>query len=181
MKATTPVLILAAALLSAACGEGRAIFNVDIYSFMAGSGEDTIPYLVPPTSSGTVSNTPQKISLPPGFGNSVVDSVRITGTADLRNATGTGTVGLQIFIAGDSAGTFNAPDTLGVAPAGVSGTTTTPIAIQGDLTAALNLFNQSEIWIRIAATGTNPGATPITGNMVLTTLQARVVLQDKLF
>ena len=180
MKATASALILAAALLSAACGTGRAIFNVDVYSFLAGTGKDTIPYAIPPLSSGTVSNTPQQISLPPGFGSSIVDSARITGTADLRNATGAGTVSLQIFLAADSQGTFNAPDTIGVAPASVSGTTTTPVIIAGDLTNALNLFNQGEVWIRIAATGNNPGATPVTGNMVLTALLARIVLQEKI-
>jgi len=62
----------AVALLAvvAACGQGKAIFNVDAYSFLQGTGKDTIPYNIPPGLSGTAS-TVQKISLPPGFGSSI--------------------------------------------------------------------------------------------------------------
>lgn len=178
MKAFLAALLVAA--MATACGEGRAIFNVDVYSFLQGTGDDTIPYAIPP-GGGSASSTPRKVSLPQGFGNSVVDSARFTGTADLRNTAGTGTIGLEIFVAADSAGTFNAPDTIGVAPANVSGTNTTPVTITGDLTNALNLFNQPQIWVRIEATGTNAGVTPVTGQMVLTSLFARIVLQDKIF
>ena len=101
---------LAAALLVfvAACGQGKAIFNVEVYSFMAGSGKDTIPYAIPPSSSASAS-TFQRILLPPGFGGSIVDSVRITtGNANLINNAGTGTIGLQFRFAADSAGTIAA-------------------------------------------------------------------------
>jgi hypothetical protein len=87
MKATAPVLVLAAALLAAACGEGRAIFNVDIQSFIAGTGNDTIPYVIPP-GTATASNW-QKIDLPPGFGSSIVESATITGAGNLINTGGT--------------------------------------------------------------------------------------------
>ena len=96
-------LFAAALVLVAACGEGRAIFNIDAYSFMAGTGKDTIPYVIPPATSATAS-TVQKINLPPGFGSSGIDSVRITtGGADLINTAGTGTIGFQLFFASDSA------------------------------------------------------------------------------
>jgi hypothetical protein len=183
MKATASALVLAAALLSAACGEGRAIFNVDVYSFIRGTGSDTIPYAIPPFSSATVSNSPQKINLPPGFGSSIVDTVRITGAANLVNAAGAGTVGFRMYIDSTSAGTLN-PSALAInIPAvSVSGTNTSPLTITGDLSAALKtLFTASSLWVRMEATGNNPGATPVTGNMALTALQLRVVFQDKLF
>src|SRR5216683_2811212 len=70
-----PFVTALLALAIAACGTGKAIFNVDAYSFMSGTGRDTIHYAIP-TGGGTAS-TVQKINLPPGFGKSIVDSVRI--------------------------------------------------------------------------------------------------------
>ena len=183
MKATAPALILAAALLSAACGTGRAIFNVDVYSFLAGTGKDTVPYAIPPATSASAS-TEQKINLPPGFGSSIVDSVRITsGGANLLNTGGTGTIGLELYVAADSLGTFNASAlALSIPATSVTGAGTFPVVITGDLSPGLNsLFTQSTIWIRIRAIGNNPGVTPVTGKMALTSLQVRVVVQDKIF
>jgi hypothetical protein len=175
---------LAAALLvlTAACGEGRAIFNIDVHSFMVGTGNDTIPYVIPPASNATVSTT-QKITLPPGFGSSGVDSVRITtGGADLINTAGTGTVGFQLFFASDEAGTFTAPLALDIPATSVTGAQTVSVVISGDISGVVDsLFTQDELWMRIAATGNNPGAVPVTGNGVLTALVIRVVLQDKVF
>jgi len=175
---------LAAALLVfvAACGQGKAIFNVDVYSFMAGSGKDTIPYAIPPASSASAS-TFQRILLPPGFGKSIVDSVRITtGNANLINSAGTGTIGLQFRFAADSAGTNTAPAALSIAPTTVTGAQTVPVAISGDLSSTINaLFTRDTLWMRITATGTNPGLTPVTGKGAITALVIRVVLQDKIF
>lgn len=168
----------------AACGEGRAIFNVDVYSFIQGTGNDTVPYLVPPGISDTASNAPQEINLPPGFGSSVVDSVRFVGNVNLVNATGAGTIGFRLYIDTTSAGTSN-PSALAInIPAtGVGpGATTVAVPISQDLTTTLkDVFSSSSIWIRIEAIGSNPGATVLSGNMVLTALQVRIVLQDKIF
>ena len=181
MKATAPALVLAAALLSAACGAGRAIFNVDVYSFMAGTGKDTIPYLIPPFTSATAS-TFQKINLPPGFGSSIVDSVRITtGDANLMNTGGAGTIGFQLYFAADSAGTTTATAALSIPATAVNGVQTVPVPITGDLSTAASLFGQQTLWMRVSATGTNGAATPVTGKGVITALQIRVVLQDKIF
>ena len=178
MKAFLSALLVVAA----ACGEGRAIFNVDVYSFMAGTGKDTIPYAIPPATSATAS-TVQRFILPPGFGSSSVDSVRITnGGANLMNTGGTGTIGFQLFFAADSASTFTAPVALNVPVTTVTNVQTVPVVITGDLSATVNsLFTQDTLWMRVAATGTNGGATPVTGKGVLTALQLRVVLQDKIF
>ena len=175
---------LACALLAmvAACGQGRAIFNVDAYSFMQGTGKDTIPYLIPPATPATASKV-QKINLPPGFGSSVVDSVRITtGNANLVNTGGSGMIGLQLFFASDSAGTYTAPTALNIPATAVTGSQTVAVAITGDLSGAVDsLFRQETVWMRIAATGTNGGATPVTGRGVITALVIRVVIQDKVF
>jgi hypothetical protein len=149
---------------------------------MAGSGSDTIPYAIPPASSGSAS-TFQMIILPGGFGNSVVDSVRISnGSADLINSTGTGTIGLELYFASDSQGTTTAAPALSIPAANVNGASTTTVGISGDLSGTINsLFTRDTLWMRIRATGNNPGATPVTGNAVLTALVLRIVLQEKIF
>jgi hypothetical protein len=175
---------LAAALLVlvTACGQGKAIFNVDVYSFMAGTGKDRIAYNIPPTVSASGS-TFQRILLPPGFGKSIVDSVRITtGNANLINSTGSGTLGFQLYFAGDSAGTTTAAAALSIPATAVSGAQTVPVTITGDLSSVSALFTRDTLWMRITATGTNPSiTTPLVGEAVLTALVIRVVLQDKIF
>jgi|SRR5688572_7867348 len=175
-------LLVGLLAIVAACGEGRAIFNIDAQSFMQGTGKDTIPYVIPPASSGTASTT-QEITLPPGFGSSNVDSVRITsGGITLMNTGGTGTIGFSVFFAADEAGTFTAPAALNIPATSVTGTQNVPVVITGDLSSSVNtLFTNDVIWMRIAATGTNGGATPVTGKGLITALQIRVVLQDKIF
>ena len=177
MKALAAVLLV----LVAACGQGKAIFNVDVYSFMAGTGKDTIPYAIPPASSASAS-TFQMVRLPPGFGSSVVDSVRITvGSANLINSAGTGTLGFSFFFATDSAGTLSAASALDIPATTVSGSNTVAVTISGDLSPAIHsLFSQDTLWMRIRATGQNSGVTPVTGKGALTALVIRVVLQDKI-
>jgi hypothetical protein len=184
MKATAPALVLVAALLSAACGEGRAIFNVDVYSFLAGTGKDTVPYIIPPSTTDSAS-TFQRVNLPPGFGSSIVESATLTGAADLRNTAGTGTLGFRLYIAADSASTLDSATAFafGTSNASVSGTNVTPISLSGGLTpAVLQTLTQSSMWIRIVAKGQNADpVNPVTGKMILTALDLRVVMQDKIF
>jgi hypothetical protein len=179
MKAFATALLVCVA----ACGQGKAIFNVDVYSFMAGTGKDTIPYIIPPSTTASVS-TVQKLSLPPGFGSSSVDSVKITtGNADLQNAGGAGSIGFSLYFASDSAGTYGPPAALNIPATAVSGVETVPVAITGDLSGVVDsLFKQDVLWVRIEATGTNGSlTTPVSGKGVLTALLIRVVLQDKVF
>lgn len=170
------------ALAIAACGRGKAIFNVDAYSFMSAAGRDTIHYTIP-TGGGTAS-TFQKINLPPGFGKSIVDSVRITtGNANLYNTGGTGSIGFALFFAADSNSTNTTPAALNIPGTAVSGVQgPVPVVITGDLSSTVNsLFTQQTLWIRIAATGTNGGVTPVTGKGLLTALVIRVVVEDRIF
>jgi hypothetical protein len=173
------VLVVAAVT---GCGRGRVIFNVNAYSFMTGAGRDTIHYIIP-TGGGSAS-TVQKINLPPGFGKSIVDSVRIdSGAANLFNSGGSGSIGFGLFFAADSASTYTTAAALNIPATAVSGVQgPVPVVITGDLSSTVNgLFTQQTLWIRIAATGTNSGATPVTGDGVLTKLWIRVVVEDRLF
>ncbi len=177
-----PFVTALLALAIAACGTGKAIFNVDAYSFMSGTGRDTIHYTIPP--GGGTASTAQKINLPPGFGKSIVDSVRITqGYAYLFNTGGTGSIGFALFFAADSASTYTTPAALNIAATAVNGVQgPDSVAITGDLSSTVNsLFTQQTLWIRIAATGTNGGVTPVTGKGVLKALVIRVVVEDRIF
>ena len=175
------LLVTLVAILAAGCGEGRAIFNVDVYSFLKGTRADTVPYYVNPMRSADSSSI-TKINLP-GAGASIVDSVKLFGTLDIVNASGSGTIATQLFLAADSAGTYN-PSALAfsVSPKSVSGNATVVDTIQGKLNAGANsLFTKSELWFRLVARGTNSGLTLLQGKMVLTSLQLTVVITDKLF
>src|SRR2546427_5848368 len=98
------VALLAA--LTVGCGEGRAIFNVDVHSFLFGTGRDTVPYLVPASTTLDTSSV-QHINLP-GAGSSIVDTVHAIGGVTFLNASGLGTIRFQIYVAADSLGTYNA-------------------------------------------------------------------------
>lgn len=176
MKATWIGLALAAAALAAACGEGHAIFNVDVFSFMQGSGTDTLHYTVLGGVSGNVDNTPTEVSLLGGLSNSTVDTVTLTVGADLVNATGSGTVSFQIFFAADSASTYSGTPFL--SPSGtLSPATITPIT--GSATFSDSLFNQQTLWVGIRLATTANAGPPLDGRMQLTALNVRIVLQDK--
>ncbi|HVH67715.1 MAG TPA: hypothetical protein VM716_07605 [Gemmatimonadales bacterium] len=167
--------------LVAACGRGEAIFNVNVYSFLSPSQTST-PYAIPPSTTADTGTVPQKISLP-GVGSSVVDSILMFGTLNLVNTGGTGTLGLQLFMASDSAGTYNPSSAvLTVSPKAVAGNQTVPDTVQGKLLPnADSLFTKSQLWVRVAAHGTNTGATLLTGTMDLTSLRLSVFINDKIF
>jgi hypothetical protein len=174
---------------SAACGEGRLIFNVDVYSWLQGSVNDTVPYAAPPSASNfSASNTAQKITLVPGLGSSFVDTVKVVVTADVQNQSGgPGTLRFQVYLAADSAGTYTAgKDSMFTPPPLVNltaGVNTQPISFAGNLSPSGNaLFTNSAIWIRMVGTVSNASTTTVMqGKAVLTSLNLRVVVQDKLF
>ena len=168
--------------LVAACGEGHAIFNVDVYSFIKGTGRDTTSYAVPPLLSDSASSTPQRVDLP-GAGSSIVDSVLVNGRLDFQNQTGAGNIGLQLYIAADSLGTLSSSAlALTVPDVAVSGNGTVPDTIVGRFSSTvISLFAGKQLWFRFQAKGSNPGATLLQGNAVLQALRLTVVLNDKFF
>ena len=178
-----PVVCLAALVVG--CGKGEAIFNVNVYSFLPAS-TDTVPYYIPPnTPRADTGSVPQQINLP-GVGSSVVDSIQIFGTLDLYNQSGTGMLGLQLFMASDSLGTYNASNAvLTVQQKTVSGSPPVPVTdtVQGQLLSNANpLFTQKQVWVRVAAEGSNASlTTAVTGYMVLRTLRLSVFINDKFF
>jgi hypothetical protein len=181
MRRTSLGFAFAALVALAACGQGRAIFNIDIFSFLQSSNVDTIPYFGP-LPPGTPDTIPvQSIQLLPiGLGGSVVDSVRVTATLDFVNANGTGTVGFAVYI--DSVPTVYAgTPAFQVGPVNVTGTTTSQSALTADLVASLlPLFTRPTLYVgaRATATATVP---PVSGVARVTGLDLRIVIQDQIF
>jgi hypothetical protein len=175
--------------VAAACGEGRVIFNVDVNSFVKGSVSDTLRYPgVPPATSFDTSNAAQKITLVPGLGSSAIDTVKVTGSATVINQSGgPGTLRFQVYLASDSAGTYTAgrdslfsPAPTATLAAGAD-TVLVPLNVPNLSPSGNALFNNSAVWIRMAASISNSGITFMQGKAVLTSLNLRVVVQDKIF
>jgi hypothetical protein len=169
--------------LGAACGQGHAIFNVDVYSFLKGTGDDSIPYFVPPGPPASASSTPRRIDLP-GAGSSIVDSVLVNGKVNFENQAGTGTIGLQLYLDSTATGTMNASAlALTVPDANVSNNTATPDTIIGRLSSnVISLLAGKQVWVRFQATGSNSSAVLLLqGTAVLKGLRLTVVMNDKFF
>ncbi|MGH7699076.1 MAG: hypothetical protein ACREMJ_00930 [Gemmatimonadales bacterium] len=162
----------AAAVVAAACGEGRAIFNVDVYSFMK-DDVDTIPYAAVPATTPPLRVT----SL--GLGNSSVDTARIVaGGTFLNGATGTGDVAVRVFFSVDSATTYD--------PANEK-FTLSAVALQlnesRDARDSIDLvadpvFQEPFFFVGLRVEATSGTAT---GRFALNELRVRIVLRDDVF
>lgn len=182
-KTRLGLALAAAASVALACGEGHLIFNVDIFSFMSGTGNDTIAVpTIPATVGGTVDNTPMSAQLPPGLSNSVVDTVSLTGAMVVTNTTGSGTMFFEVFLSGDSASTFTGAPALSSDTVTITNAGTDTLHLSGNLTQAFDsLFTQSKVWIGLRA-HVQAGATSITGGKLrLSALAAHVVINDNFF
>ena len=180
------VLAVLAVLVAAwACGEGHAIFDVDVFSFIQGSGGDTLHYTIPPGIGGTVQNPPLSVTLLPGLGSSVVDTVQLTGAAAAQNKTGGGQIGFNLYFAADSDSVYAASNTpilstplQNVGP----GVDTVSLPLTGAFTSAQDsLFTQKKVYVGVQLQLTNTGATVLDGRLQLTALHLRLVIKDKIF
>jgi len=184
-KTRLGLALAAAACVALACGEGHLIVNVDIGSFILGSGSDTITFpTIPATLGGADSISPPiSVQLPPSLSNSVVDTVSLTGLMVLTNTTGSGTIHFEVFFSGDSASAYSgAPALFSDTVAISNGSPPDTLRLSGNLTQALDtLFTQAKVWVGIRAS-LQAGATSITNaKLVLTDLHAHVVINDKFF
>jgi hypothetical protein len=170
--------VLAALGVALACGPGRAIFVVDVYSFMNASA-DTVHYTVPIVTTDSIRNTPMKVNLLGGLGKSDVDTVTITAGDSIYNATGTGTIAFQIFFASDSTATYAGTPLLSVNGAAGPGATATSSLNQAVIVGD-SLFKQQTLWVGVQAR-VQATAAPLDGKIKLTALTLRIVLKDKIF
>jgi hypothetical protein len=176
--------------LLAACGSGSLVINLDVYSFIKGTGNDVVPYVVLLPGSIDTSSAPQLLRLL-GAGSSIVDSVIISGTANLRDSVGSGTLAFKLYLAADSAGTrlpanlaLSVPaKPVGPGPATVVDTIACPPRPSSCLllSSATSLFTRDSLWARVAVTASNTGAGPFAGRMTLSSLLLTVVMKPKLF
>lgn len=169
------------ALVAASCGQGKAAFNVDVFSFLDAQNVDTIPYLapLPPGVPDTIPH--QQVSLlPVGLEGSVVDSVHITASLNFQNQNGTGQVGFSVYI--DSLpNVYARPPAFSIPAVSVSGTNISQGALSAELLASVKpMFARAQLYIgtRVTATASSP---PVQGVARITGLDLRVVLQDKVF
>lgn len=180
MRRSTLGLTLVA-LVIAACGEGKAIFNIDVFSFMQAEDADTIPYYspLPPGVPDTIPVQEVQL-LPIGMDQSIVDTVRVRATIDFVNSNGTGNVGFMLYV--DSVpNVYGGTPALTVGPVAVSGTNTAQGTIDTDLVSTfLPLFARTTIYIgaRVTATATAP---PVQGVARVSSLDLRIVLQERIF
>jgi len=181
-KSTTLRLIGALATVAGvaiACGQGRAIFNVDILSFMRGAKNDTLTYSIPLTVSATTDGVPVKVGLVPGLGSSTADSVTFTVGAAVENKTGAGAFRFQLLFAVDSVGTYTSTDTVGTGTASVTGLQTAPLAVTKTIVGD-PVFSNKEVWVLLRTFETVTTA-PMTGTLRLNLFRVRLVIQDKPF
>jgi len=175
---------LGAVWLSAAfvaCGAGRAIFNVDVLSFLAASGDDVIPYNVIGGVPQIDIDSSAQFSLPPGLGRSTTDSVQLTGAAVLENVTGSGDVAFQVFFAQTQGSLFTGTPYISTPSVTVAGPDTVPFLVPTTVSLSDTVFNATDLWVGIRIRlSTNLGPN-LTGHLRLTQLGVRVVLQDKVF
>jgi len=183
-KTRLGLALAAAACVAVACGQGHLIINVDIGSFILGSGGDTLtfPATIPPSTGGGDSTPPISVQLPPSLGNSVVDTVSMTGIMVHTNTTGSGTIHFEVFFAGDSASTYSGVPALFSDTVTITNGGPNTLHLSGNLTQAIDtLFTKSKVWVGIRA-HVQAGLTAITnGKLVLTDLHAHVVINDKFF
>jgi len=162
-----------------ACGQGRAIFNVDILSFMQSAKNDTLAYNILVTGSATVDGVPVKVGLIPGLGSSTADSVTFTVGAAVENKTGAGSFRFQLLFATDSNGTYASTDSVDTGPASVTGLQTAPLAVTKTIVGD-PVFSNKEVWV-LLRTFEMVTAAPMTGTLRLNQFRVRLVIQDKPF
>ncbi|SRR6266571_1348222 len=189
--------------VAAACGEGHAIFSIDVHSFMTG-GTDTLrlppdppPPLPPspglsPGASIKDSITPTGVDLPTAMSSSIVDTVLLTGSLDITNPTDSGSLSYEVFFSSssDPAVVYGAAPALLVGPQKFPIATLTapitqvPITSQNLAAVVGDAFKGSGLYVGIRATITNNGVSgdpDLKTTLKLTALQARIVFQDKIF
>lgn len=162
--------VAAAAAIAAACGEGRAIFNVDVYSFIQ-DDVDTIPYAAIPATT-----PPQRVTVL-GLGTSSIETARIVaGGTFLNGNTGTGDVAVRLFFSVDSATTYDpANEKFALAAAALQLNETRLARDSIDLIGD-PVFQEAFFFVGLRVETTSATAT---GRFALNELRLRIVLRDE--
>lgn len=164
--------------LAAACGEGKAIFNVDVLSFLSAENRDTLPYIVPGGTSGNV-DLPAVEATMFGLAADQLDSVIVTVAADVENAAGAGSIAYQIFFGPDSATVYQPQHLYAADTAIVSGVDTVPLAPPPITVVGDSVFANQSVWVGVRAAATANAGPPMSGTIRLTVLDLRIVADVK--
>jgi len=167
---------LAAAMIAAACGEGRIIFNVDVLSFLSADQGDSVHYLVLGGLSGTVDNPPIEATIL-DLAGAAVESVTVKVAADVENATGSGQVAFEIFFS-DSAATLYTGTPYAADTAVVTGADTVTLAPIPIPFGADSVFSNEKVWIGVRASVVANAGPALEGTLRLSQLWLRIVLND---
>jgi hypothetical protein len=170
----------AAGALMLGCGEGRAIFNVDVLSYEPGLA-DTVPYVVPGGTALTNLRDSFALTLPGGLGNSTVDSVSLLYGSTVLNAAGSGKLKLEVFFGSDPGTVFTSSVSFADS-AVVAGADTQVIGPISVPLFADTLFSKNELWVGVRASIVANAGPSMSGRVVpVSVLRLRIVLQDKFF
>ena len=163
------------------CGQGHLVFNVDVLSFLSGAG--TMPYDLPGGVGPVDSTVSRFFALPGGFGKSTIDNVSITGAATIFNVTGGGNVLFDVFFAKTQGALFTGTPYITASSGPVSGVDTVPLLPPTTVSPGDTVFNADSLWVGVRARiTTDPPVLPhMTGQLRLTELNVRIVLNDKIF
>jgi len=172
---------LAAALLIfvGACGQGNAIFNVDVLSFL--SATDSVKRFSVPVGIGQAdSNVARRFFLPPGFGKTAADSVSASATASIIDTAGSGSVQFDVFFARTQGALFTGTPYLtansGAMVAGDSVRLLPPTTVS----LADTVFQKDTVWVGIRARINKNIATTMAGRFRLNSLLVRIVVRGNI-
>jgi len=178
------VLFSLLAMAVVGCGEGRAIVVVDILSFIQDQIlGDTLPYVIPASSSGSADRPAVSALLFPNASNSIVDSAQLNvGVSILNYSGGPGAVSVITFFGSDSATVYTSPKMTDTVSGSVTGADTVLLGhgFRTIVSSDSTFFTSQKVWIGIRAAVTNSGS-QMTGRLELGALQLRVFLKDKFF
>ncbi len=166
------------ASLVAACGEGRAILNIDILSFYPDGRLDTA-YVAPGGGSSAVLLLPVSVSTV-ALGGSVVDTVLVTVAADVENTQGAGSVAFEVFFAESVTTVFDPANRVATDTAVVNGVETVALDPLPFLVSDPSLFARDEWWVGVRVTASANIGLALTGRFRFRTFGARIVVQDEL-
>ena len=176
MKAFAAALLV----LVAACGEGKAIFNVDVLSFLSGS-DSVSRFSVPGLGVSADSTVARQFFLPPGFGKSTVDSVSASASASVIDTSGSGSVAFDVFFAKTQGALFSGSPYLSGNSGAIAPGDSVQMVPPTSVSLADSVFQTDTVWVGVRIhVSTNVGPN-MAGRFRLNSLGLRIVLQDKIF
>jgi len=173
-----------ALLLVAGCADGRVIATVDVLSFIDPADRQVIYGPIPSGTSGTVQSPVQTFEILEGVGGStILDSVWVSGSADVDNTTGAGAFTVRIYF--DSLPMPYVGTAAIVVNGSVSPGETTTITFDELLSpAARAVFEKATVFMGVEAefqSSDPPLTTSLEGTIVVRTLLARLVAREDIF